>query len=59
MPAPANMDPDVINKAVCDWIANYPVLLSTGVACVSRDNRTRTYAGKHHNKQHKHSCYAN
>lgn len=26
--APANEDPDVINKAACDWIANYPVAFS-------------------------------
>ncbi len=59
MLAPANVDPDVITKAVCDWIANYPALLLTGVACISHDNLAGTYADKHHKKQHKHSCYAN
>lgn len=47
---PANVDPDVINKAVCDWISNYPVLLLTRIACTSHDNLIGTYVGKHHKK---------
>lgn len=31
MLAQASADPDVINNAFCDWIANYPVLLMRAV----------------------------
>lgn len=48
--AAANMDPDVINRAVCDWIANYSLLLLTGAACISRNNHAESYADKHHKK---------
>lgn len=53
MLAPANVDPDVINNRVCDWIPNYTVLLLTGVACISRDSHA--YADEHHEKRHKYS----
>lgn len=52
-----NVDPDVINKAVCDWIANYPGLLLKRFACISHDNLAGAYSDKHYKKQHKHSWF--
>lgn len=46
--ASASVDPDVMNKALCDWIANYSVLLLSRVACISRDNLAGTCVDKHH-----------
>lgn len=54
MRAPANMDPDVINNSVCDWIANYSVLVLTSGASISHNSLSGTYVDKHLRKQFKH-----